>query len=69
MPHPNAKVVQLVTEREALKDNIDRLMLFRGTPSFMALDETDRYLVSKQLNGMKEYLSALENRIDRLPRN
>lgn len=55
---------RVVLERADLQTKIVALEVFRKTPAFLALDETHRRLLNRQLNCMREYSEILAQRLN-----
>lgn len=55
---------RVVDEGSELNLKIQALERFRKTPAFLALDETHRRLLNRQLNCMREYSEILTQRLN-----
>lgn len=55
---------KVIAERDDIQEKIKEIEQFRKTPAFLALDETHRRLLNRQLNCMREYSEILAQRLN-----
>lgn len=55
---------RMLTERDDLADKVEKLDIFTGGEKFRSLDQDEQMRMVRQLNCMKGYLQALNERIE-----